>query len=181
MKWNGSRWVALDDTASQVALQHGGMLVTGNTGLSGGNPFVPKVLFEIQPDGDVIVKDGNLWVDGVLVQQSDRELKENFEALEPEEVLEKVNLLPVSQWNFKKDDKSIKHIGPMAQDFYSAFGLGETDKMIAPLDVNGVTLAAIQGLNQKLEKTVEQQQQQIEQLTKQVEVLLEKMSNYQYG
>ena len=39
----------------------------------------------------------------------------------------------------------------MAQDFYAAFGLGADDKHITTVDEGGVALAAIQGLNQKLE------------------------------
>ena len=35
----------------------------------------------------------------------------------------------------------------MAQDFYAAFGLGESDKGIDTVDADGVALAAIQGLN----------------------------------
>ena len=42
-------------------------------------------------------------------------------------------------------------MGPMAQDFREAFGLGTDDKTITQVDANGVTLAAIQGLNAKLE------------------------------
>ncbi|MGP8240136.1 MAG: peptidase S74, partial [Limisphaerales bacterium] len=45
------------------------------------------------------------------------------------------------------------HLGPMAQDFYAAFSLGADDKHITTIDEGGVALAAIQGLNQKLEET----------------------------
>jgi len=80
---------------------------------------------------------------------SDRNLKENFAPVSPREVLEKVAALPISRWNFKGDDAT-PHVGPMAQDFHAAFGLGEDDKHIATVDADGVALAAIQGLNQKL-------------------------------
>jgi hypothetical protein len=40
----------------------------------------------------------------------------------------------------------------MAQDFYAAFGLGMDDKHISMVDADGVALAAIQGLNHKLEE-----------------------------
>ncbi|MEO8740656.1 MAG: hypothetical protein ABI537_13275, partial [Casimicrobiaceae bacterium] len=52
--------------------------------------------------------------------------------------------------NWKSQDDSIRHMGPMAQDFRAAFGLGETDTGISTVDADGVALAAIQGLNQKL-------------------------------
>jgi len=61
--------------------------------------------------------------------------------------------MPVTQWRFKSevDPEGKRHIGPMAQDFYAAFGLGTDDKHISTTDINGVTMAAIQGLNQKVE------------------------------
>jgi phage shock protein A len=40
----------------------------------------------------------------------------------------------------------------MAQDFHAAFGTGTDDKHIATVDADGVALAAIQGLNEKLEE-----------------------------
>ena len=58
--------------------------------------------------------------------------------------------MPISAWNYK-DDPASRHVGPMAQDFHAAFGLGFDDKHIATVDADGIALAAIQGLNQKLE------------------------------
>ena len=64
--------------------------------------------------------------------------------------MEKVAALPLSKWNYKADSAS-RHLGPMAQDFYAAFGIGPDDKHITTVDEGGVALAAIQGLNQKVE------------------------------
>ena len=80
---------------------------------------------------------------------SDRNAKQEFEKVEPREVLEKVAELPISRWSFKQDPAT-RHLGPMAQDFHAAFGVGPDDKHIATVDADGVALAAIQGLNQKL-------------------------------
>jgi hypothetical protein len=66
-------------------------------------------------------------------------------------VLERVASLPISSWNFKTDETT-RHIGPMAQDFYAAFNVGTDDKHIATVDEDGVALAAIQGLNEKLKE-----------------------------
>jgi len=66
------------------------------------------------------------------------------------EVLDKVAGLPVTKWNYKAQDKSVRHIGPVAQDMYAAFGVGETDTGITTIDADGVALAAIKGLNQRL-------------------------------
>ena len=41
-------------------------------------------------------------------------------------------------------------MGPMAQDFYAAFGLGADDRHIVTVDADGVALAAIQGLRDML-------------------------------
>jgi hypothetical protein len=66
-------------------------------------------------------------------------------------VLEKVALLPIQQWRFKAEPDGVRHVGPMAQDFRAAFGLGEIPTAIATVDADGVALAAIQGLNEKVE------------------------------
>jgi len=92
-----------------------------------------------------------LRVNGTFVSSSDRNLKENFAPVNPRAVLEKVAALPLSQWNYKAD-AGTRHLGPMAQDFYAAFGIGPDDKHIATVDADGVALAAIQGLNQKVEE-----------------------------
>ena len=54
--------------------------------------------------------------------------------------------LPITTWNYRAEDPSIRHIGPVAQDFYAVFGLGVDDTHLAALDTSGVALAAIQGL-----------------------------------
>jgi hypothetical protein len=82
---------------------------------------------------------------------SDRNLKENFEPVNAREVLEKVAALPISRWNFK-GDADTEHVGPMAQDFHAAFGVGTDERHIATVDADGVALAAIQGLNEKLKE-----------------------------
>ena len=94
---------------------------------------------------------GGLYVNGTFVSSSDRNAKENFKPVDPRAVLEKVAALPLSEWNYKSDTAS-RHVGPMAQDFYAAFGVGPDDKHITTVDADGVALAAIQGLNQKVEE-----------------------------
>ncbi len=103
-----------------------------------------------------IANDGTLTCKS-LIQTSDRNAKENFTTLDGKTVLAKVAALPMTKWNYKDDLADTKHIGPMAQDFHAAFGLnGSDDKHISVVDEGGVALAAIQGLNQKLnEKDVE--------------------------
>jgi hypothetical protein len=86
---------------------------------------------------------------GVWTNSSDRNLKENFEPVDGQDVLNRLAELPVSTWNYKADDPDVRHMGPVAQDFYATFGLGDDDLHIAALDTSGVALAAIQGLYAK--------------------------------
>jgi trimeric autotransporter adhesin len=83
---------------------------------------------------------------------SDRNAKENFSGANPRDVLAKLVALPLAIWNYKTQDPSIRHIGPVAQDFHAAFGVGEDERRISSVDADGVALAAIQGLNQKVEE-----------------------------
>ena len=60
--------------------------------------------------------------------------------------------MPITTWNYKEQSDSIRHMGPMAQDFYAALGLGLGDKTIDTIDPDGVGLAAIQGLHALVEE-----------------------------
>ena len=87
---------------------------------------------------------------------SDRNEKDEVMSIDPATVLERVVAMPLSTWHYKTQDRQYRHIGPMAQDFYAAFHLGETDKGIDTVDADGVALAAIQALNSKLELQAQQ-------------------------
>jgi hypothetical protein len=93
---------------------------------------------------------GNLTIAGTLTQNSDRTTKTDISGVEPDEVLAKVEKLPISTWRYRGDSADVHHLGPMAQDFAAAFGLGADDRHIAPLDAAGVSLAAIQALDRKV-------------------------------
>ena len=82
---------------------------------------------------------------------SDRNSKTNFAAVNSRAVLERLAAIPLQTWNWKSQDASIRHIGPMAQDFFAAFNVGEDERHITTVDADGVALAAIQGLNEKVE------------------------------
>jgi hypothetical protein len=83
---------------------------------------------------------------------SDRNQKENFAPVNAQNILARVAALPLATWNYKSQDAAIRHLGPMAQDFKAAFVVGESDTGISTVDADGVALAAIQGLNQKVEE-----------------------------
>jgi len=99
-----------------------------------------------------------------FVNTSDRNAKENFAPVSPREVLQKLATVPISKWNFK-EMPGLTHMGPTAQDFYAAFGLGGSDTTITTVDHDGVALAAIQGLNQKLNEQIRAKDKEIESLT----------------
>jgi hypothetical protein len=85
---------------------------------------------------------------GTWANVSDRAVKSNIQPVDARDALNKVLALPISTWNYTSQDESIRHIGPMAQDFHAAFGVGESDKHITTIDADGVLFAAVQGLNQ---------------------------------
>jgi Chaperone of endosialidase len=80
---------------------------------------------------------------------SDRNRKEAFAPVDAHVILDRVARLPIKSWRYKGD--TIRHIGPMTQDFAAAFHVGPDDRHIDLLDANGVALAAIQALAQRVQ------------------------------
>ncbi|HEX5726554.1 MAG TPA: tail fiber domain-containing protein [Longimicrobiaceae bacterium] len=83
---------------------------------------------------------------------SDRNRKENFLTVDGEEILRRLGTVPVTTWNYKSQDRSIRHMGAMAQDLYAAFGLGESELLINSIDMDGVNLAAVQALTRRTDE-----------------------------
>lgn len=120
--------------------------------------------------------------DGSWRSTCDRNKKENFRPINGEQILNKIKDMPITEWNYKGNDPSVKYIGPVAQDFYAAFGLGGTDSLgISTLCMDGVNIAAIQALEKRtadlnttqntLSKTVDELQQANEKIAKMEERL----------
>ena len=80
---------------------------------------------------------------------SSRHVKENVANVDGEEVLTRVRDIPVTTWNYIAEGKQVRHMGPFAQDFYAAFGLGTDSASIGMIDINGVNLAAIKALQER--------------------------------
>lgn len=112
---------------------------------------------------------GNLFTKGAVNPVSDRNAKANFSSVNPRLILDKLTSIPIQTWSYKTDSDSVRHIGPVAQDFRAAFQLGADDLHISTVDADGVALAAIQGLYQL---TVEKDKK-IEQLTDETKGLRE--------
>ena len=116
----------------------------GNRWVAIGIPFIA---------GDTIkawngahLTDGGTWANA-----SDRNRKTDFATVDTRLVLEKLATLPVQSWRYTNEVAGLQHLGPTAQDFRGTFGLGNDDQSITTVDANGVALAAIQGLNKKVE------------------------------
>jgi len=88
---------------------------------------------------------------GVWTNASSRTFKDAFAAIDPINVLEKLAAMPVQTWFYKGNHDDGQHMGPVAEDFAKTFGLGGNEKYIGTVDESGVALAAIQGLNKKVE------------------------------
>ena len=99
---------------------------------------------------EAVVVGGDVTCTAVNIT-SDRNAKEGFTPVNARAVLAKVARLPISEWQYKTQTGA-RHIGPMAQDFHAAFAVGHDEKHITTVDADGVALAAIQGLNEKLDE-----------------------------
>jgi hypothetical protein len=95
-----------------------------------------------------LTSNGNLTALGTVSGSSDRNAKKDIFPVRREEILAKLAALPIATWSYKTED--IRHMGPMAQDFAAAFGLGMDDKHIAYTDLAGVTMAAVQALHEEV-------------------------------
>jgi len=105
---------------------------------------------------------GGAWTDA-----SDKNLKANFKKVDGKLMLKTLKEMPITTWNYKADSSSIRHIGPMAQDFYKLFGFGD-DKSIAAMDKAGIALVCIQVLSQQMDE----QQKQLEQKDSTIKALV---------
>jgi hypothetical protein len=74
-------------------------------------------------------------------------MKENFTRVDPDDILKRLERMEVTTWNYRAQDDAVRHIGPMAQDFYESFRVGEDNRHITSSDADGVALAAIQALH----------------------------------
>jgi len=101
---------------------------------------------------------------------SDREAKENIEEINHTQTLERLVALPVTAWSYKGSENPRRHIGPMAQDFHAAFGLGG-DTMISTMDSDGVLFSAVKGLNEKFEKRIEELEAENAQLREELQAI----------
>ncbi|BAY23320.1 hypothetical protein NIES2100_30840 [Calothrix sp. NIES-2100] len=125
--------------------------------------------------GKVCVQILNLAVtydpEGSTRYWSDRNVKEEVTEVDVHTILKGIADLPITSWKYKNQDETIRHIGPMAQDFAATFNVGESDRTINAVDANGVALAAIQALYQLMQQKdsqIQELQTQLIELKQQV-------------
>ena len=134
-----------------------------------GNPNARYAFFDA-PGGSAneiftIKGNGEVKVNGGVVHSSDRNRKQNIQDMDYEKILQNLMKMPVYSWQYKGNDR--RHIGPMAQDFHVAFGLGNDDTVISSIDADGVALAAIKALlaqHKLLNESIRQLQEKVDSL-----------------
>jgi hypothetical protein len=86
---------------------------------------------------------------GVFNCTSSRATKMNFASVSGVDILARVRALPLSTWNYISEGDKVRHLGPMAEDFYQAFGLGVGNASIGVQDLASVSLAGVQALERR--------------------------------
>jgi len=113
---------------------------------TGGVRFVTDVDNSGTPTaGSYLASGGSSWN-----AVSARSAKQNITPVDGQRVLEAVSELEISRWEYESRD-GVDHMGPMAGEFHEAFGLGDDPETIGHVDADGVALAAIQGLADRLD------------------------------
>ena len=140
--WSDASIVDLNSSAPNQFLVRasGGIWFGAYDGMGPMTPEIGEDAFIDTSTGGFLSK-GGAWTD-----VSDRNGKANLTAVEGKDVLTRLAALPIYSWSYKAEDPAVRHMGPTAQDFYAAFGLGADEQHIAALDSSGVALAAIQAL-----------------------------------
>lgn len=92
---------------------------------------------------------------GIWTNVSDVNRKHGFAPVDGEDVLARLRALPITRWSYRVEPADVRHIGPTAQDFHAAFGLGRDEKAIGSVDADGVALAAAKALEQRTSDQLE--------------------------
>ena len=82
---------------------------------------------------------------GAFSCTSSRLTKEHFAPIDADEVLGKVAGLSIQGWNYRTE-RGVRHVGPTAEDFHAAFGLGPDSTSIGTIDAAGINMLAIHAL-----------------------------------
>lgn len=117
------------------------------------NTLPLRVLPGAVDDTLVVEAGGNVSVAGMVMSGSSRAIKKGVAPVNAKAILDKASRLDINHWQYKRDGSGAKHMGPMAEDFHAAFGLGADDAHIAASDLAAVALASVQALRTELDRT----------------------------
>ncbi len=157
---------------AQATAAHGGSFVFGDASTSavgtrveptGTNQFVVRAAGGVYFFSSSLTSPLGVGLPGVRLlpntsgwtNLSDERSKENFRDIASEDMLARIAAMPVREWNYKAQGAEIRHMGPTAQDFKKAFGLGEDPLGINSIDADGVALAAVRALEARTRETNE--------------------------
>ncbi len=184
--------IAIDEPGVHIAMRNKGWdgTIKGNLRITDGTDL--KVDFDGDGDGYLATRLGigvldpanpiehssgaHLTAGGVWTNASDENLKENFKPVDGEVLLEKIEELPISQWNYRAESDEVTHIGPTAQDFKEAFGVGASDKTISTIDPSGIALAAIKELGRQ-NRELKEENKKMKDLLDQLMIKVEQLSS----
>jgi hypothetical protein len=128
----------------------------------------------------LLTPDGEAEVSGSLSENANTGSVAEVKNVNSAELLAKVASLPIKSWRFADSPSSVRHLGPLADYFGPAFGVGRDVRHLAPADVAGVSLAAVQGLiarNTSLEARVQSAEARIQGVTNANDALTERVGN----
>jgi hypothetical protein len=122
-------------------------------------------------DRFVVDSSGNVLARGTISQLSSRTAKRDFRATDGRVLLAKLEKMPIETWRYKGSSADERHLGPVAEDFHAAFGLGKSNRYIAPTDMAGVALASVKALQQQ----IKERDERIARLEGQLQVLAQRL------
>jgi hypothetical protein len=106
---------------------------------------------------------------------SSRHTKMNFTNVDGEDLLGKIAAIPIQSWSYINEGGHVRHLGPTAQDFHAAFGLGSDDTTIGTVDIAGVNMLGVQALEART-RDLRAQSQLVHALERRIRQLEERLS-----
>jgi hypothetical protein len=129
-------------------------------------PGAPTSAIDIAAGGDVGIGtsapaarlhvNGGAIIEGDVALGSSRSFKHEIEHLDSGSVLDAIRNLHVYTWKYKSDAERVAHVGPMAEDIHDVFGIGRDRKHLSPADTAGLAIAAIQGVDGRLDQELDE-------------------------
>lgn len=151
--------VPLTVASNGASMMNSGFSGAGSLNASSGNLYgqSAQLTNAANSQGDALM--GTLGqLGGAFIASSDVRLKTNIKGINPDAALKAINHTPVSSWKYRRgskaDDGGQEHTGPMAQDARRTMGekAAPGGTTIDLITMNGMTMAAIQALSQKVDR-----------------------------